>query len=95
VAANWDSYNRGPLLNRDPKKAALLHELAETLTALGNYLAVAHRKFEDQPKPRQEGLGEALEKSLSQQERASVALRRLNDLLRREATRNDDPGGFR
>jgi phosphoglycerate-specific signal transduction histidine kinase len=73
----------------------VLHEVTEALTALGNYLAVAHRKFEEQPEPRQEGLGEALEKSLGQQERASEAVRRLNNILRREAAHNDDPGGFR
>jgi hypothetical protein len=94
VAANRDAYNRGPPKNRASEKA-VLHEVTEALTALGNYLAVAHRKFEEQPEPRQEGLGEALEKSLGQQERASEAVRRLNNILRREAAHNDDPGGFR
>jgi len=94
VAANRDAYNRGPPKNRASEKA-VLHDVTEALTALGNYLAVAHRKFEEQPEPRQEGLGEALEKSLGQQERASEAVRRLNNILRREAAHNDDPGGFR
>jgi hypothetical protein len=94
VAANRDVYNQGPPENRASEQA-VLHEVSEALTALGNYLAVAHRKFEEQPEPRQEGLGEALKKSLGQQERASEAVRQLNNILRREAARNADPGGFR
>jgi hypothetical protein len=95
VAANPDAYNPGLPQNRDPEKAALLHEVTEALTALGNYLDVAHRKFKDQPEPRQEDLGEALKKSLGQYERAAEAVRRLSDIFRREAARNNNPGGIR
>jgi len=92
-AANRDIYNQG-LPNCGPEKAAPLHEVIEALTALGNYLAAAHRKFEEQPEP-QEDLGEALGKSLGQHERASEAVRRLSNFFRHEAARTYDPGGFR
>jgi hypothetical protein len=93
LVSNRDICNEGAQ-NCGPKKAALLHEIIEALTALGNYLAVAHRKFEEQTDPQQD-LGAALKKSLGQQERAREAVRRLSDMFRREAARNDDPEGFR
>ncbi len=85
----------GSPTNRSDEKVALLHEMIEALTALGNYLGAAQRKFKQQPEPRPEGLREALKKSLGQHERASETVRRLNDLRRREAAPNDDPQGFR
>lgn len=81
--------------NRSHEKAALLHEMTEAFSALGSYLAVAHRKFEDQTLPTKDGLGDALEKSLGQYERASKAVRRLCDLYRRESASSDDLPGFR
>lgn len=80
--------------NRSREKAALLHETAEALTALGSYLAAAHGKFQGQFSPTQDGLGEALEKSLGQYERASKAVRRLCELFRHESASNDDRPGF-
>jgi hypothetical protein len=57
-----------------------LHELTEALTALGNYLASAN-KIHNSAAPGSPRLGEALEKSLGQHERA-VATRRLRQLNR-------------
>jgi hypothetical protein len=66
--------------NRSTDQATLLRELIEALTALGNYLAVAHREFENQPWKTQEALSEALRKSLCQYERAAECLRWLRQL---------------
>jgi len=60
--------------------AALVHELTEALTALGNYLASANKIYDSTPQSQR--LGEALEKSLGQHERAVEATRRLRDLGR-------------
>ena len=87
-----DVGREGPLKRRNPEKAALLHELVEAVTALGNYLAVVQRELDDPPEPRSERLVEALAKSRGQHERASRAIRRLSDLLRRE---DGDQSGFR
>lgn len=61
--------------------AAPLHELTEALTALGNFLASAN-KMHDKALPGSRLLGEALDKSLQQHERAVEATRRLRDLNR-------------
>jgi phosphoglycerate-specific signal transduction histidine kinase len=58
-----------------------LHELTEALTALGNYLASAN-KILNSAAPGSPRLGEALEKSLGQHERAVEATRRLRQLNR-------------
>jgi hypothetical protein len=60
--------------------AQVVHELAEALTALGNYLA-ATAYISDGGKANHGQIREALEKGLSQHERASVALHRLQVLL--------------
>jgi hypothetical protein len=62
-------------------QAAPLHELTEALTALGNFLASAN-KMRDKTLPESRLLGEALQKSLHQHERAVEATRRLRDLNR-------------
>ncbi len=72
--------------SRNADETALLYELIEALTALGNYLATARRAFENQ----QEVLGEALRAGLAQNERAIVCLRRFRELLLRERPGNDD-----
>jgi hypothetical protein len=75
--------------NQGDDKAALLHERAEVLTALGNYLAASHRRLEDQPDPPLE-VSDILAKSLKQCERADEALRQLNRISRRETAPCDN-----
>jgi hypothetical protein len=74
----------GPSAGRADQTIALMHETREALTALGNYLAVVSLKFAEQRGQTQEGLAEALEKSLSQYQRAVGAVRRLGELLHRQ-----------
>jgi hypothetical protein len=71
-------------IGRRADQAALVHELIEALTALGNYLAAAQRQFEH----RQEVLGEALRGSLSQYERAVECLQRFRELVGQEHSEN-------
>jgi hypothetical protein len=73
-------------ISRRPDQAALVRELIEALTALGNYLTAAQRQFEH----RQEALGEALRGSLGQYERAVECLHRLRELVGHERCKNDD-----
>jgi len=61
---------------------ALVSELTEALTALGNYLASANRLFITGPLQGPQRLSEALQKSMSQHERAVEATRRLRALNR-------------
>jgi signal transduction histidine kinase len=63
----------------------VLHELIEALTALGLYLERSEREFQDQSQLMPEGFDQIIEKSLGQYERCLAAIRRLQDLLRREA----------
>jgi len=72
-------------IGRRADQAALVHELIEALTALGNYLAAAQRQFEH----RREGLGESLRASLGQYERAAECVRGLHDLVLRERSKSD------
>ena len=53
-----------------------LTDMAEALTALGNYLQAAHRMIAGRTGTTEEVLVEALEKALEQQERCASALRR-------------------
>jgi len=68
---------------------ALVYEIIEALTAIGNYVATANdiraREWRRMPTT----LREALEKSLEQCERANEAARRLRDLLRRDSLTDD------
>jgi hypothetical protein len=66
--------------NQSGDEVALVCELIEALTALGNYLAAAQHQFAG----RQEALGEALRQSVGQYERAAECLRRLRGHLLRE-----------
>jgi hypothetical protein len=80
----------GPSTDRAEEGAALVRELIEALTASGNYLTAANRIFGSEARPAQETLGEALEKSLAQFERASEAARRLRNLfLHKNATEDN------
>jgi hypothetical protein len=91
VIAHNDPKNVGERAptNGSAGQAAILHELIEAMTALGNYLAAAQRQFDN----RQAVLGEALRASLDQYERAAECLRRLRDLVYRESPKNDDRSG--
>jgi phosphoglycerate-specific signal transduction histidine kinase len=88
VTAHDDPRNvrEGAPTKRCADQTALVHELIEALTALGNYLFAAQRQFEN----RREMLGEALRASLGQYERAGECLRGLRDLVLREGSKNDD-----
>jgi hypothetical protein len=87
MAAHNDPGNVGreAPTSRSADETVFLYELIEALTALGSYLATAHRAFENQ----QEVLGEALRASLAQNERAILCLRRLRELLLRERPSNE------
>ena len=76
--------------------AALVDELTEALTALGNYLASANKLFISSPLPGSQRLSEALQKSLCQHERAAEATRRLRALNRcRRVVKEDGLIGVR
>jgi hypothetical protein len=70
--------------------AALVGELTEALTALGNYLASANKLVISSPLPGPQRLSEALQKSLCQHERAVEATRRLRALNRCRRTVKED-----
>jgi len=72
--------------NQSADEVALVRELIEALTALGNYLAAAQHEFGG----RQEALGEALRQSVGQYERAAECLRGLRDLVLREDSNHHD-----
>lgn len=81
-----------PLKSRNSEEVALLHEVIEGLTALGNYLVVVQHELDDPRAPRWGRLRDALAKSLDQHERARRAVRRLSDLLYRG---DEDQSSFR
>ena len=58
----------------------VLHELAEALTALGNFVVAAER-LSDGDKPSSDAHRQILAKALVQHERASVAAHRLRQLI--------------
>ena len=72
---------------------ALLRELIEALTALGNYLALADNLTAESTDSLPERLGDAIEKSIAQYERAARSARRLRDLYGRRSI--GDALGFR
>ena len=74
--------NGVPSLGEAAPAAALVSELTEALTALGNYLASANKLVISSPLPGPQRLSEALQKSLCQHERAVEATRRLRALNR-------------
>ncbi|MGO8914283.1 MAG: hypothetical protein ACLQJR_00070 [Stellaceae bacterium] len=61
---------------------AIVQDLAEPLTALGNYLEAASRLHEADTRSAQIKLGEVIDRSRAQASRAADILRRLRDLLR-------------
>jgi pilus assembly protein TadC len=79
-----------PSAERSNEKIALVRELIEALTTVGNYLAVANRIVRGEPRSPQDSIVEALEKSVRQFERASEAVRRLHTLLLSESRTGDD-----
>ena len=90
MATDSDKSSGGPPKNLTEEGVALVAELIEALTAIGNYVTAANPIFGAEPRPTQETLGEALAKSLAQFERANEAARRLRDLFRRESTTHDE-----
>jgi len=66
VATDSDKSSGGPPKNRTEEGVALVAELIEALTAIGNYVTAANHIFGAEPRPTQETLGEALAKSLAQ-----------------------------
>lgn len=69
--------------------AALTHELVEALTAIGNYLTVAHNMLAPESPLTAETCRDIVEKGLTQYARATVVARRLGEAIRRE-NREDD-----
>lgn len=94
MAANDDlgNFGRKSPTNRGDEKVALLRETTEALTALGNYIAVVQREFDKHPGLTQEVLGEALQKSLGQYQRAAEALRRLHEIFLRRPKQRRSAG---
>jgi hypothetical protein len=82
---NIDAGGDGSSRGRAEETAALLGELIEALTALGNYLETARQVSTVQSDPAQETLAAALERSAEQFERSVGAARRLQNLVRRES----------
>src|SRR3954447_19883128 len=72
---------------QDPAdKLTAVHEVNESITASGNYLAAADRLFAAHGDP--ERLREVIEKALRQSQRASQAVHRLHLLFRQERRKN-------
>ena len=86
MAARDEDVGEEASTNQNADEAALVRELIEVLTALGNYLAAAQREFENQ----REVLGATLEASLGQYERAAECVRRLRNLVLSRRHPNDN-----
>jgi hypothetical protein len=86
-----ESGGAGPRKDRTEDGLALVAELIEALTAAGNYMTAVNHIFGAGPRPAQNALSEALEKSLGQIGRANEAARLLRDFLRHQ-TATDDAG---
>ena len=71
-----------------------VRELMEALTAVGNYLAVANRILAGETTPATERLGDVLDKSMGQYERAANAARQLHKLYVHGSGDDDGPPGF-
>lgn len=69
---------------------ALLHELAEALTAITGYVEAARHLHDADPPSARTKLREALEKSLAQLSRADGVVRRLRTQLRDEKEAADE-----
>jgi hypothetical protein len=79
-----------PSIGEVAPAATLVSELTEALTALGNYLASANKLLISSSLPEPQRLGETLQKSLCQHERAVEATRRLRALNRCRRTVKED-----
>jgi len=86
-ARGWE-VNRDRSKPEEPEDPAdeltALHEVSESITASGNYLAAADRLFAAYGASNQERLGEVIEKALGQSYRASQAVHQLHLLFRQE-----------
>jgi hypothetical protein len=66
----------------EPKQSiAILHELIEALTSIGNYLAAAHHIFAAEPQRAQTIMGGALKNAQLQLYRANEAARQFRDFI--------------
>jgi hypothetical protein len=72
--------------NPSDAEAALVHELAEVHTALGNYLQAMKLLVESGHSPSDEGLREVIEQSIGQSERADKVFQQLRNLSVRRRT---------
>jgi hypothetical protein len=81
--------------NRSAEEVALVRELIEATTALGNYLEAAHREFMRRPGLTDEVFDKALRGGLDQYERAAEALHQLSQRFLREGPGKSDRPGFR
>lgn len=91
---------KGFPLGASTETGGAVRELAEALTAIGNYLAVANRILADGilaggPTPPVERLGDVLDKSMGQYERAAKAARQLHRLTVCGGEDDDTPPGVR
>src|SRR4051812_49825249 len=86
-AGGWE-LNRDRSKQEEPEDPAdeltALHEVSESITASGNYLAAADRLFAAYGASNQERLGEVIEKALGQSQRASQAVHQLHLLFCQE-----------
>ena len=91
MAADGNIGGHGDLLAGEAAPVgALVSELSEALTALGNYLASANKLVVGSTLPGLQRLSEALQKSLCQHERAVEATRGLRALNRCRRTVKED-----
>jgi hypothetical protein len=86
---------KGFPLDASTETGGPVRELAEALTAIGNYLAAASRILADGPTPPVERLGDVLDKSMGQYERAAKAARQLHRLTVCGGEDDDTPSGVR
>ena len=77
-----DDQDRGSQDAPPEELTQIVHELAEALTALGNYVAAA-AQISNGGKATSGDIRKALEAGLSQHERASIGVRRLRKLVMR------------
>ena len=86
---------KGFPLGASTETGGAVRELAEALTAIGNYLAAANRILAAGLTPPVERLGDVLDKSMGQYERAAKAARRLHRLTVCGSADDDTPPGVR
>ena len=84
-----------PSPHADPEIGGPVRELAEALTALGSYLVAAKGILADGPTAPVERLGDVLDKSMGQYERAAKAARQLHRLYVHGSEDDDTLPGVR